>query len=90
MKTSLLSTISFVGVALSSSPLLTGPVAPALIARQNTADPDSCEGYVAKNVKSSSNGLTADLTLAAPCRIYGPDIGKLKLEVTYEDGERPF
>ncbi|CCO34760.1 alpha-glucosidase, putative [Rhizoctonia solani AG-1 IB] len=88
MKTSLLSTISFVGVALSSSPLLTGPVAPALIARQNTADPDSCEGYVAKNVKSSSNGLTADLTLAAPCRIYGPDIGKLKLEVTYEDDDR--
>ncbi|CAE6449622.1 unnamed protein product [Rhizoctonia solani] len=88
MKTTLLTTLSLVGTALTSVPSLVEPNAPALVARQNTADPDSCKGYVAKNVETNSNGLTADLTLAAACGIYGSDIQNLKLEVTYEDKDR--
>ncbi|CAE6470893.1 unnamed protein product, partial [Rhizoctonia solani] len=88
MKTSLLITTSFVGAALSYTPIVAQLIVPSLVARQNTADPDSCQGYVAKNVKTSSNGLTADLVLAATCGIYGPDIQNLKLEVIYEDNDR--
>ncbi|KAJ1303229.1 hypothetical protein OPQ81_011427 [Rhizoctonia solani] len=62
--------------------------APVGAPRQNTADPDSCKGYVARNVKVNNNGLNADLTLAAACGIYGPDIQNLRLEVTYEDNDR--
>ncbi|CCO30730.1 hypothetical protein BN14_04760 [Rhizoctonia solani AG-1 IB] len=83
MKTTLLTTLSLVGTALSSAPSDL-----SLVSRQNAVDPDTCKGYVAKNVKTNSNGLTADLTLAANCGIYGPDIQSLKLEVTYEDKDR--
>jgi alpha-glucosidase len=47
-----------------------------------------CPGYKASRVKTSATGLTADLKLAGtPCNTYGTDLEKLRLEVTYEDGE---
>lgn len=50
-------------------------------------DVDSCPGYSAKNVKQSSHGFVADLTLAGEaCNIYGTDLKDLKLEVTYDSG----
>ena len=46
----------------------------------------SCPGYKASNVKTSSTGLTATLTLAGPaCNIYGTDLTSLTLTVTYEE-----
>ena len=47
-----------------------------------------CPGYKATNVKTSTNGLTADLKLAGKaCNAYGTDLDNLVLEVTYETGE---
>jgi hypothetical protein len=49
---------------------------------------NSCPGYRASNVVTTSYSLTADLTLAGtPCNVYGPDITSLSLQVTYETGE---
>ena len=49
---------------------------------------NSCPGYRATNVQTTSYSLTADLTLAgAPCNVYGPDLVSLSLQVTYETGE---
>ena len=45
---------------------------------------DSCKGYNALNVKTTPSSLSADLVLAAPCNVYGADIPKLHLAVTYE------
>ncbi|KAG9103826.1 hypothetical protein FRC06_007804, partial [Ceratobasidium sp. 370] len=87
MKTVLLTTLSLVGTALGSASSLTEHELGSLVSRQNT-DPDSCKGYTAKNVKTNSNGLTADLTLAGTCGIYGSDIQQLRLQVTYEDQSR--
>ncbi|KAG8742173.1 hypothetical protein FRC10_001929 [Ceratobasidium sp. 414] len=88
MRTTILTTLSILGTALSvPSPLEhdSGSLAP----RQSAApDPDGCKGYIAKNVKTTSHGLTAELNLAANCGIYGKDIEQLKLEVTYEDKSR--
>ncbi|KAG8699889.1 hypothetical protein FRC08_005057 [Ceratobasidium sp. 394] len=86
MKTGLLTTLSLVGATLGSVPSLTNELS-SFVSRQNT-DPDSCKGYTAKNVKTSSNGLTADLTLVRTCGIYGKDVQQLKLQVTYEDHSR--
>ncbi|KAG9118557.1 hypothetical protein FRC07_006874 [Ceratobasidium sp. 392] len=87
MKTALLTTLSLVGSALGSGPAFSEHDLDSLVSRQNT-NPDSCKGYTAKNVKTTSNGLTADLTLAATCGIYGSDIQQLKLQVTCEDQSR--
>lgn len=52
--------------------------------RQST---QSCPGYTASNVATTSNGLTADLKLArAACNTYGQDLDNLKLSVVYETG----
>lgn len=54
-------------------------------------DVDSCPGYNAKNVKESSHGFVADLTLAGKaCNVYGSDLKDLKLEVTYDSGGFPL
>ena len=46
---------------------------------------DACPGYNAAGVVASGSTLTANLTLAGePCNVYGNDIERLKLEVTYE------
>jgi alpha-glucosidase len=47
----------------------------------------NCLGYKASNVKTTSSGLTADLTLVgAACNAYGEDITQLVLQVVYEAG----
>lgn len=49
---------------------------------------NSCPGYRASNIQTTSYSLTADLTLAGtPCNVYGPDLKSLSLQVTYETGE---
>ena len=49
---------------------------------------DACPGYKAKNVVNLGHKLRADLVLAGePCNVFGEDIEKLKLEVTYENSE---
>ncbi|KAG9083531.1 hypothetical protein FS749_005959 [Ceratobasidium sp. UAMH 11750] len=88
MRTTILTTLSVLGAALSaSSPHEHDST--SLASRQSSApNPDSCKGYTAKNVKTTSHGMTAQLSLAAECGIYGKDIEQLKLEVTYEDKSR--
>ncbi|CCM04538.1 uncharacterized protein FIBRA_06719 [Fibroporia radiculosa] len=50
---------------------------------------DSCPGYTATNVQTLGPTLTADLVLAGPaCNVYGPDIERLLLQVTYETASR--
>ncbi|KIM29882.1 glycoside hydrolase family 31 protein [Serendipita vermifera MAFF 305830] len=50
---------------------------------------DACPGYNATNVSNTRNGFKADLILAGPaCNVYGPDIAKLTLSVTYETDNR--
>ena len=59
-----------------------------LNARAASKPIDSCPGYTASNVKTSYNGLSADLKLAgAACNTYGKDLQNLRLEVTYETGK---
>ena len=51
---------------------------------------DACPGYKATSVNTHGNTLTASLTLAGePCNVFGQDIEKLKLEVTYETSMTP-
>ncbi|KAI0344944.1 alpha-glucosidase [Trametopsis cervina] len=58
----------------------------------NYTDPtvlDACPGYKATAVSTHGNTLTANLALAGKgCNVYGTDIEKLKLEVTYETKAR--
>ncbi|GBE82887.1 Probable alpha/beta-glucosidase [Sparassis crispa] len=56
----------------------------------NSTDPlDACPGYNATNVQTQGPTLTADLVLAGPpCNVYGSDIEKLQLQVTYETETR--
>ncbi|KAG9719367.1 hypothetical protein KCU73_g14822, partial [Aureobasidium melanogenum] len=59
-----------------------------LVRRQNSLPIENCPGYKATNVQQTSQGLTADLTLAGPaCNTYGQDIENLKLEITQETGD---
>lgn len=49
---------------------------------------DACPGYKAAHVVVNGSVLSAELTLAGnACNVYGPDVEKLKLEVTYETSE---
>ncbi|KAI5269131.1 alpha-glucosidase [Aureobasidium subglaciale] len=60
-----------------------------LVPRQNALPLESCPGYKATNVKQTSQGLTADLTLTGPaCNTYGQDLQNLKLEATYQTRDR--
>ncbi|KAI4862569.1 glycoside hydrolase family 31 protein [Hypoxylon rubiginosum] len=65
------------------------PVIPNIIDPE-AIDPQSvCPGYRASNVKTTSNGLTADLTLAGEaCNVYGTDIEALSLVVEYQAEDR--
>ncbi|KAH8158154.1 hypothetical protein CIB48_g10089 [Xylaria polymorpha] len=56
----------------------------------STADPlSACPGYSASNVKTTSSGLTAALTLAGKgCNVYGTDLKDLILEVSYDTDSR--
>ncbi|KAI0806671.1 alpha-glucosidase [Fomes fomentarius] len=62
------------------------------LASATVTDPkvlDACPGYKAKNVVNRGHKLTADLVLGGEaCNVFGEDIEKLKLEVTYENKDR--
>ncbi|KAK2600207.1 hypothetical protein QQS21_005081 [Conoideocrella luteorostrata] len=63
--------------------------ASALINRDGGDALANCPGYKASNVRTSDNGLTADLSLAGTaCNVYGTDLKNLILEVTYETDNR--
>ncbi|KAF8061837.1 alpha-glucosidase [Lyophyllum atratum] len=50
---------------------------------------DACSGYSASNVKTNGAVLTADLLLNEQgCNVFGPDVKKLGLRVTYETDTR--
>lgn len=67
--------------------LITLGSASKLTARQSEDPLASCPGYVASDVKTSPNGLTANLVLAGTaCNVYGVDLANLTLEVVYETG----
>ncbi|GAB7353090.1 hypothetical protein MBLNU459_g3633t1 [Dothideomycetes sp. NU459] len=67
--------------------------APSLVpAIYDPTAPDAqaiCPGYKASNVVNTTQGFTADLTIAgADCSAYGNDIGDLVLEVEYQTRKR--
>ncbi|KAG9036520.1 hypothetical protein FRB95_008575 [Tulasnella sp. JGI-2019a] len=56
---------------------------------QRSATVDSCPGYKVQNAKTVGGSVTATLVLAGPaCNVYGPDLQKLNLAVTYENENR--
>lgn len=49
---------------------------------------DLCPGYAVQNARTSRGSLTASLILrGVGCNVYGPDLQKLDLAVTYENSE---
>ena len=49
---------------------------------------DACPGYKAQTVFDHGNKIIADLVLAGkPCNVFGTDVERLTLEVTYETSE---
>lgn len=75
---------------LSKIGLFAGLASAGLITTRDYPSDDpltKCPGYKASNVKTTSTGLTADLTLAgAACDVYGDDLTDLTLEVSYDTG----
>ena len=78
-------------------PIFTVPVAADVgaVLIPNIKDPKAvdaqtvCPGYKGSNVKRTSNGLTATLTLAGPaCNVYGTDVQTLELTVEYQSSDR--
>lgn len=66
-------------------PLLASVVASGSTASANL---DACPGYKATHVVTNGPALSAELTLAGEaCNVYGPDVEKLTLDVTYETSE---
>lgn len=79
-----MASLLFMAVAVSAS-ALTG------IGRPSNDLLSACPGYTATNVKTTSSGLTADLTLAGKaCNVYGTDLKNLVLEVSYDTGRTTF
>ncbi|KAI2783821.1 glycoside hydrolase family 31 protein [Daldinia loculata] len=65
------------------------PIIPNIVDPQAINPQTVCPGYVASNVKNTSNGFTADLTLAGEaCNVYGTDIEALSLTVEYQAVDR--
>ncbi|KAJ5216987.1 hypothetical protein N7468_009995 [Penicillium chermesinum] len=61
----------------------------------NIDDPEAvnaqsvCPGYKASNVKNTTQGVTATLTLAGkPCNVYGTDVESLNLSIEYLASDR--
>lgn len=61
----------------------------------NVDDPEAvnaqsvCPGYKASNIKNTTQGVTATLTLAGkPCNVYGTDVESLDLSVEYLASDR--
>ncbi|KAK0932413.1 hypothetical protein LTR29_016016 [Friedmanniomyces endolithicus] len=72
-----------------SSIALASPVPALITARQSNATISACPGYKASNVKTSSTGMTADLSLAGTaCNAYGTDLTDLTLTVEYQTDQR--
>ncbi|KAK5105689.1 hypothetical protein LTR62_002367 [Meristemomyces frigidus] len=74
------------GACLTFSTIaLASPVPALLTACQSNATLSACPGYKASNVKTSSAGMIADLSLAgAACNAYGTDLTDLILTVEYQ------
>lgn len=52
-------------------------------------DSQACPGYKASNLVNTTQGFTADLTIAGTnCQAFGNDIADLTLEVSYQSQER--
>lgn len=56
-------------------------------ARLSSTTPARCSDYVASDVTQGDTFLTATLTLAESCNLYGSDVSKLRLLVEYQTGE---
>ncbi|KAK0616116.1 glycosyl hydrolases family 31-domain-containing protein [Bombardia bombarda] len=70
--------------------LTLGAAAESSVGYQSDQPLAKCPGYKASNVKTTSTGLTADLTLAgAACNVYGTDLKNLVLQVSYDTGKSP-
>lgn len=79
----------FKGFVVTALLSLAAPIFGAAVVDTNLApraiSAANCPGYVASNVKTSGNTLTADLKLnGKACNVYGTDIGPLKLLVEYQ------
>lgn len=79
-----------VGLLLSATTATAAAAAvdTGLISRRQTTGTSiaTCPGYVASNVQTTDNSVTADLTLAgAACNTYGYDIPNLRLLVEFQN-----
>ncbi len=55
----------------------------------NPSTLDACPGYDVVRASSTGSSLSADLVLAGnACNIFGKDVSKLQLDVTYETSKR--
>lgn len=55
----------------------------------NPSTLDACPGHDVIRASSTGSSLSADLVLAGnACNVFGKDVSKLKLEVTYETSKR--
>jgi len=78
--------LAVAATTVSASPL--GPLHNLVPRQSSSGDLSQCPGYKASNVKNSTSGLTADLTLAGTgCNVYGTDLGDLTLTVEYQTGK---
>jgi alpha-glucosidase len=65
------------------------PILPNVNDPQAKNAQDVCPGYKASDVKQTSSGVTARLTLAGKgCNVYGTDINSLALTVEYQSDSR--
>ena len=91
-------TVAAIGTQTTTfRPIFTVPVAADVgaVLIPNIKDPQAvdaqtvCPGYKGSNVKRTSNGLTATLSLAGPaCNVYGTDVQTLALTVEYQSSDR--
>ncbi len=77
------------GLALASS--VSGAAVSVSRRQAGGATRESCPGYVASNVQTTTTGLTASLNLGGEaCNVYGTDVPELMLSVNYDTGEYNF
>ncbi|KAI9654492.1 MAG: hypothetical protein M1821_006582 [Bathelium mastoideum] len=81
--------------AFPPTPILPSAINYAPSVTPNVLDPSApnaqneCPGYKASNVKETTSGLTADLTIAGKeCNVYGNDVRDLILSVQYQSQQR--
>jgi alpha-glucosidase len=100
MKRISLLTLALAGVSSAQQTFAPQPTLPAstgdgmnlLPTLQNATAPDAqtvCPGYKASNIRETSSGVMATLSLAgAACNVYGTDVKQLTLSVTYQSKDR--